>query len=355
MKDNLIAFPARCGIREEAARWLARLDGGPLDTVDAGRLRDWLAADSRNRACLLELAATFDDTNVLAELAELFPLQTDKREKAVHRINKISIHPAITAACAVVAMMAVFYGVYRSFDGGVQTGDAVPVMETAYRTGIGEQRSYKLADGSTVLLNTDSWIEVDFTAMERGVRLLSGEVHFEVARDEDIPFVVYTRMGRIRVVGTAFNVRLSKDAVDVTVTQGEVELHRRPPVQPAVTELSVTEVKEDILTLRAGQRLRFDHTREILETVSPVEIEQTLSWQRGILIFEGETLTAAVREISRYTEKEIVIADENLGHIRVGGFFKSDDIDATLRTLEDNFNIRVTRLNPDRILLSSRE
>src|SRR6185312_4127329 len=50
----------------------------------------------------------------------------------------------------------------------------------AYATGIGEQRTAKLADGSFIYLNTDSKVEVDFSDKARDVRLLRGEALFVV-------------------------------------------------------------------------------------------------------------------------------------------------------------------------------
>src|SRR3546814_5131662 len=57
-----------------------------------------------------------------------------------------------------------------------------------YRTGIGEQRTFELADGSKVTLNTATEIRVDYRARERIVRLVRGQALFDVAHAPDRPF-----------------------------------------------------------------------------------------------------------------------------------------------------------------------
>lgn len=353
MNDNLISFPVKARIQEEAALWIARLDGGPLSTEDADALRAWLAADIQHRNSLLQLVSTFDDTNVLAELAELFPLQKDIRQGVHKRTDRFSFLPVPVAAIA-AGLMVLLVTVYF-FTGLDQTEmDNKPSSAgIIYQTAIGEQQSYTLADGSMILMNTDSRIEVEFTSVTRAVRLVSGEANFDVAKNPALPFVVHTPMGNIRAVGTAFSVRVSAELVDVTVTEGRVEVAVEKPVSKTSTA-TAPQVVEKIMTLDAGQAGRFTRESHTLESISPSEIAQKLSWQQGVLVFEGEMLAEALREISRYTDKEIVIADEVLSRTRVGGYFKSDDIDATLKTLEDNFNIKVTWATPDKILLSAR-
>jgi transmembrane sensor len=355
VNDNLITFPAKARIREEAALWIAKLDGGPLSTEDADALRAWLTTDVLHRDGLLKLASTFDETNVLADLAELFPLHKDVRHRFSNTIRQFRLRlipaSAIAASLALLLLVTVVANKHESV-----IDKKLGTSNSAYQTTGGEQQSYSLSDGSIISLNTNSLLVVDFTSSERAVRLISGEVNFDVAKNSRRPFVVYTSMSRIRAVGTAFSVRLFPGTVDVTVTEGKVELDIEKPVAQTGTSISpASESVETRMTLAAGQTAQFTSKDQFIKTISPTEIARKLSWQQGILIFEGETLAEAVKEIGRYTRSEILIADEELGHIRVGGYFKSDDIDATLRTLEDNFNIKVNRVAPDHILLSARD
>src|SRR5258708_24248903 len=87
-----------------------------------------------------------------------------------------------------------------------------------YATAIGERKPVTLTDGSKVLLNTDSRIQIDYSAEQRIVRLLQGEAFFEVAHNRARPFLVYAGANVVRAVGTAFSVHVQKSRVAVVVT-----------------------------------------------------------------------------------------------------------------------------------------
>src|SRR3546814_10048482 len=58
----------------------------------------------------------------------------------------------------------------------------------------------------------------------RGVRLLAGRAWFDVAHDERHPFTVSAADARVRVTGTAFDVGLDDDSIDVTLARGGVQV-----------------------------------------------------------------------------------------------------------------------------------
>lgn len=83
-----------------------------------------------------------------------------------------------------------------------------------------------LPDSSKIYLSKDSKLSYDekLFASERTVNLV-GEAFFEVQRDIEHPFIIYTTDTKIRVLGTSFDVKESKDEneVSVMVVTGEVE------------------------------------------------------------------------------------------------------------------------------------
>ena len=91
-------------------------------------------------------------------------------------------------------------------------------------TAIGALQKLDLPDGSVALLNTDSAIDTAFTATERRVRIVRGEVFFTVAKDAARPFVVTAGTVAVRAVGTAFNVQRHHGSVEVLVTEGRVRV-----------------------------------------------------------------------------------------------------------------------------------
>ena len=108
-----------------------------------------------------------------------------------------------------------------------------------------------LADGSIVTLNTASRIETRMNGQERTVRLLEGEAFFEVAHDATRPFRVYAGDGMTVAVGTAFSVRLNKNAVEVVVSEGKV----------AYSRVADTPTPETIAYVTAGETASFGEGR----------------------------------------------------------------------------------------------
>ncbi|HLB31166.1 MAG TPA: FecR domain-containing protein, partial [Gammaproteobacteria bacterium] len=105
--------------------------------------------------------------------------------------------------------------------------------------------------------------------------------------------------------------------------------------------------------LKAGQTVEYN-SRVVAEvqTLKPELLARRLAWQSGMLMFQGEALAEVVAEISRYTNTEIIIADPGIREIRIGGYFKTGEVDALLTVLEDSFAIRVNRVSPNLVYLS---
>jgi len=354
MSKRLLPFPDTSRISQEASLWIAKLDGGELSESDSRSLHTWLQADDRHRDALLEIAGTFDETDVLLELATLFPLQKPSAQTLFQKLRQIKI-PALPGAplAAAVVLVCSLLTVALIFN-PLDQDRAGEKLNIAYQTAIGEQASYTLVDNSTVFLNTDSQIIIEFTDTFRRVNLTQGEVHFEVESNPNRPFIVQAGAGSIRAVGTAFSVRVISESVDVTVTEGRVELITDLQVNPAETDdNAMGDNKTQHIFLGVGETSQYDGKKQSIETMTQTQIDQKLAWHSGMLLFEGESLAHVVSEINRYTLEDIVIADAAIGDIRVGGYFKSGDIEATIKTLEENFNIKADRVSSKLIYLSA--
>ena len=81
-----------------------------------------------------------------------------------------------------------------------------------------------------------------------------------------------------------------------------------------------------------------------VQELEAAELARTLLWQQKMLAFDGNTLQQVIDEFSRYTSLNLTIADAETASIRVGGYFRSDDIAGLLTSLEDNFAISVEQV-----------
>ena len=346
--NNILNFPDRSRTREEAGYWLVRLDSGSMPEDESKEFHKWLDQSSEHRKALIELAELWDDMDILSELSDLFPLS--QASPARHRFLRRPPAAYVLSLCVAVILTVAAVLVQRpGFLPAFQTSP----KSVVYHTAVGELKSVSLADGSVIKLNTDTVISVALSSRKRDVRMLRGEAHFKVAHDPSRPFLVHAGESLVRAVGTAFSVRLKGADVEVMVTYGIVEIDAITGNDEDSASNNGGDRGKYLGTVKAGQTAEYGkHSLHSIKSVAPDEISRKLSWEHGTLVFNGETLEQVVREISRYTDTRIIISDPAIRNIRIGGYFKTGEVDTLLTVLKNNFSIRADRVGNNLIYLT---
>ena len=299
--------------RREFVAWLKR---SPLHIGEYLRLEcTWAelgGADARRRVDIEALLASEHDNVVELECARESAAAPDQeRPSAVGprraRLRTMGVALAATAAVALIGL-AWFQ----------------LVAADNYSTGIGEQRSLKLDDGSTVVLNTGTRVRVAFTEARREIRLLEGEALFSVAKDASRPFRVVSDRAVAQAIGTSFIVRRKALQTVVTVIEGEVAVTHSPRAGDAGFPEPVH--------VSAGARA--DIADRGISTSRIENPAAAAAWRSGRLVFEGETLAEAVAEFNRYNQVQIVLKDSSLSSERLSGVFDADQPQSLVRFLE---------------------
>lgn len=344
--SKVISFPDIDKMEEAACDWIARMDSGNWSESDSHDLREWLQEDPRHEDVLLEIATLLDQMSVVSSLKKLLPLsEVSMESEPLERGTRITLFPA---ASALVATLIIGVVIYFGVDGQQSQNPVV----ASYQTGIGEVRQVEINDGSRITLNTDSDLEVQLSDEERRVVLNQGEAMFQVEHDAQRPFVVEAKGYEIKAVGTAFNVDFDGALIEVTVTEGVVEvIHAGTGDRLLRTSGSVDQIGATRLIV--GESLRITDTERVAQAVSPEELDARLSWREGELVFRGEPLEYVVAEVSRYSQISIVIEDDSIRDIAVGGVFKIGEIDDLIDTLEHGFGITAERSSKSDIQLRS--
>lgn len=320
-------------IEAEAMAWLAEREEG-FAPGRAAAFEAWRRRDARHAATVAELE------QVLVQLDGL----AARREEVNAHFNRVSPspppgqntpapvpifpwwRPVAWSGLAAALVLGAFLG-FRALP-------STRSPETRYTTTTAGYERARLADGSTLELNTASAARVQFTAAERRVELESGEAHFEVAHDTARPFVVNAGGVAVRAVGTAFNVRFVSGAVEVTVTEGKVA------VGPAMSSGGATLVA-------ANQRLALPLAAaapaNAIESLAPADVRAVLAWQRRVTDFSDTPLSEVTARFNRHNSLQLVVADPALGSRRIGGMFALDDAEAFVRLLERDGIIRAER------------
>lgn len=281
-------------IARAAHQWVVRLTSGDVQPGDVEAARAW--CDERP-----EHLHAFVEARRLWQLSG--QLQAPRRPGRVWRW---------AAAAALVIGVGVLLVRHNAWDAD-------------YRTALGEQRRIELTDGSQLLLDSDSAIDVKLTANSREITLRKGEAVFEVAHDPKRPFRVRAGELDATALGTVYAVNLAQQGTEVTVSQGRVA------VQAAAGEA----------TLQAGEQVTWQGGE--LKPKHRVDTSKALAWQHGRLVFDMAPLGDVLAQLERYRPGYLLIGDEKLLSLKVSGTFQLDRLDEGLRTLEQAFPLKIQR------------
>lgn len=332
-------------IEARAAAWLAERDDG-LTIEQEQEFSEWKAADRRHAAAVARLEIAWGALHQLREFrpeARQHP-DPDLLAPAVHNnVVRFPWRPVLAiAAAAAIAVTALFVWEQRV---PVETLPTRLVVTAAdhYATTVGGYQRATLPDGSVIELNENSELNLAYTDAVRRVQLVRGEVHFTVAKNKERPFLVEANGVTARAVGTAFNVRIDSDAVEVLVTEGTVEIGGS--MQKAETLPLMTAGDQAIVSL--------DHTGRLphFEKLSADVISARLSWQGSRLVFVDNPLSEVVAKFNEHNRVQIRIADPKLASFKVAGNFQAENVEAFLRLMASDRDIRVVRPSADLVIL----
>jgi transmembrane sensor len=198
-----------------------------------------------------------------------------------------------------------------------------------------------LGDGSIVHIDAGAKLSVSLGAHERRITVLAGRVFFEVAHDAQRPFVVTANDTQTVALGTQFEVQRRDTQTTVTLIEGSVAV-------------SGTGNKRDWSErLEAGNQLRI-LTGTAERARSEVDIESATSWSRGWLVFHGTHLDEAVRQINRYSTKQVVLAEGSLADLTIAGSFIAGESESIVNALAEVLPIRVVDGGSREIILFKR-
>jgi transmembrane sensor len=350
MMGKIYEFSERSTIEQEAREWLIRLDSEiQLTDPEDAALREWVTRSPAHRQELKRICKFWNRANILAELA--IPVQAVEGHRTANLFHGTWIPWPGTHRMYAIVTILILCSTIALTSWVLNKPDAS--TNGIYVTAIGQQESFSLADSSIMQLNTDSQVQVDYSAQSRKIRLVRGEAHFDVAHDPDKPFEVYAGQSMVSALGTAFSVYLKTDDVKVIVTDGQVNIAAVSSVTPDDVKIKeINLIKLD--SLQAGQSAVFNNTTSTIITkniLAEQELQKSMSWQDGYLLFDGDPLSHVIEEVNRYVPLTIEITDPKLKSIPVGGRFRAGDIRAIFDILEDSFGIQVVEVDEHHIHL----
>src|SRR3984957_20987264 len=212
----------------EASDWFARMNADDVTADDHARFEAWLRTHSCNVKAYAELVATWKDLVKSGPLVRAVHFGQVMNAASARSVRSRRWLAGAVAATIGAIVLGVGWNLYRQKE------------ESRFQTAIGAQAAVALPDGSSFDLNTNSRVEVDYSQRTRVIRLARGEAYFKVAHDTHRPFWVHAGDRWVRAVGTAFNVYLRPTGVEVTVSEGTVNVvnaaaYEAPPSDATIT------------------------------------------------------------------------------------------------------------------------
>ena len=318
--------------RAAAADWFALRRSGVMTPEAEAELGAWLA-DPSNRDAFAEVETTW----ALLDAARDDPAMLEMREAAErsHPARRRWLAGGALAASLAAAALAI------PIANSPQIAARLPLR--AYRTlttGAGQMTTMTLPDGTVVTLDADTVLKTRETATARLVTMERGRAFFRVAKDAHRPFSVVAGGKTVTAVGTAFDVSLEKNGVEVVLVEGKVKVADNAILRRAQTA-----------ELTAGSRLVV--AQEGRWAITRVNVEKETGWLRGWLTYDRAPMGQIAADLNRYSEKQIVIADADVAATPMMGAFKPGDVESFVRAARYYRFAQVQEDTGDRVVLTA--
>lgn len=299
-------------LAEQAAHWIVQLsadDPAEREAAHAG-FNAWKAADPRHATAAAGMESLLGQLHAVRE-----PAGGDHRPA---RAALAAIAPRRTrlrqlAAASAVAVLALSAAMVAS--------ERPAYLLADLRSPTGQWRTHTLADGSRLTLGSNSAVNVLFSAGERHVELVRGDILVDVAKDAQRPFIVDSGQAAIRALGTRFTVRKDDGATILSMLESTVLA--QVPQHPAAV-------------VQAGQRARI--TRDGVGPLTAIDAASLQdAWRAHQLVVDDQPLADVLDELARHRPGQLRYDRAQIAHIRVAAVLPLDDTDQALQLLIDNF------------------
>lgn len=214
------------------------------------------------------------------------------------------------------------------------------LIQADHVTGVGETRRITMDDGSTVHLDAESAVAIDYDNSRRTVQLLAGQAFFDVVTEAGRPFVVPADGLTVTVKGTSFSVGLTSVRTSVSVLAGSVEVAVERPGG------------EQVL-LAHGDQLTLTRSSGAIAQ-SKVQQNAVASWRNGRLLVDGMPFGDLIELLGRYHRGVIWLGDADLATRQVVGAFNLSDPIAALNAAATVQGAAVTELTPFFLVVTAR-
>jgi ferric-dicitrate binding protein FerR (iron transport regulator) len=221
------------------------------------------------------------------------------------------------------------FGLYKIFNSKPEIQTLASLENTLIDT---------LSDGSIISLNKNSKLSFpdEFEGEQRIVNL-EGEAFFEIAHNEEQPFIIDANGGFIQVVGTQFNVKADSNEklIQVYVEGGIVKLYNILPNSSDTISVLLTKGEKGIIDKNTGKPEKLQKSEES---------SNDLFWKYKVLNFNSTKLDDAVKTLEKIFDVKFEIS-ENAKNLPLTATFEGDSLNQILEVIKLTFNLKISENN----------
>ncbi|KCB32212.1 FecR domain-containing protein [Bordetella hinzii] len=321
-------------LSDQVIDWLLLLRSGRATRRDYANFMAWREASPMHESAWQQVSQTLGNS-MAGRLGDAYPLGYQGHAAAAQPRPPASAQPmpppeeapapsrrrflagalAVTAAAGAGALVAV--------------RDFYPLSSVAAdaATATGERRRYQLTDGTELLLDARSRVNLEFTATYRRLMLLEGAVAVTAPEDPNRPFLVQTAEGVVRSSGKRYMVRQQARRTLVVAHEGDLDVETVGGTRGSIPQ---------------GTGARFDAAR--LDAARS-ELATEAAWEGGWINANGRPLAEIVAALRPYRHGTLRVSMA-AGGLPVTGMYPLDDSEAALQALGERMPIAIQRLTP---------
>ncbi|MEM9389142.1 MAG: FecR domain-containing protein [Bacteroidota bacterium] len=236
---------------------------------------------------------------VWSQLSQAVPqLESEKSGRDTRVLSFPGKMARYAAAAVLVFTVGFFTYEYLSGDAHKSVGQLAYFEDfRAIETQRGEKRTVTLPDGSTIRMNYETEIRVPekFEGDRREVYLI-GHAHFDVVRNPEKPFIIYTEATKTQVLGTSFDINTKgEENTEVIVTSGQVAFSEK-------------DKEDNRVTLTRNDRAILDGDKSIM--TDEVDAIALTAWRENKLVFQDKTLAEMIKVIEPWYDVQIEVENK---------------------------------------------
>jgi len=320
-------------LHDEAADWFALMRGPDAKMHQPG-FEAWLSRGALHRAAYNRIAEIFSIGKGLKKDAKPEVSQPPSTERWRGRTVLVA---SLALCLAVLGWWGwpVAQKIWSHTE--APSSQLAGYSDQIVKTSVGQIRSFRLADGSIITLDTNSVATVAFSRASRLVRLVKGRARFDVAHAQR-PFQVAAGLGIITAHGTVFDVSSERhDVVAVSLLRGAIDVRLAPSKTGRLA----------VKRLKPGQSLSFQ--REFFPSPN-ASSALTDNWPEALVEFDNSPLALVVERANRYTAAPIILEGDGLDVIKISGLFRITDTELLAARIARLLNLELVHY-PGRMVL----